>query len=218
MKSFTRFSTAAALALGLATVGACRDGAVEPTAAGKPSLGLVTVRWVGDTAYSTFTYDPGKPDSYMLVDAVHRIRFSEYSVCDPATSSYGVGEWDKPCQPLTTPIVITAKSYKNAAGREQIVFDQHLRFVPQTEADKGVFLSMRDKAAAVAGLYNIQWCPNGYELKCVDEYAQGDASLVTKSNNTSGFLTRRIKHFSGYNVALGYTQPNFDGSDSTSTP
>ena len=65
---------------------------------------------------------------------------------------------------------------------------------------KQVTLYLKDKRAATDPTYNILWCIEG--SSCINE-AVRDPSLATRHAPRLGFIFRRIKHFSGYNVALG---------------
>src|SRR5437867_865262 len=83
---------------------ACGDTSVAPN--GQPraaSHGAAMVKYDGSR---TFTFDPSGSMTLPLGD--HKISFDPGSVCDPSTSSYGVGTWDSGCTPLSSPINITA--------------------------------------------------------------------------------------------------------------
>ncbi len=49
----------------------------------------------------------------------HQIKFPAASICDPATSTYGIGEWDAPCQPLKTPITTLSPGGKTLRAVNQ---------------------------------------------------------------------------------------------------
>ena len=74
-----------------------------------------------------------------------------------------------------------------------VQFQPPLRFVPGRVST----LYLTDKKASLDLLSKIVYCPDSGA--CVDE-ALSDPSLLT-FRNTQGYLYRRIKHFSGYNVA-----------------
>ena len=88
------------------------------------------------------------------------------------------------------------------------IFDQHLRFVPSNDPSNWVVLTFADLQASLDPFFNILYCPNTTG-PCIDE-SKTDLTLLTIRNPISGKITRRIKHFSGYNVAAG------DGSDDAS--
>lgn len=201
---------AAALAAGVTT--ACNTDAVGPrdTAAGQKLTSLPprrlnsTSTTVGDTTYASFTLN-GNGGTWVLVAGEHKLVFGNglASVCDPATSSYGPGTWDAPCAPATQPITVTAKIWTNALGRSQIDFSPALRFVPTDDPKAQVTLQMYDKNAAASALdVHVNYCALS-PLSCADE-ALADPSLAA-TRGTNGFINRRLKHFSGYVIALGFS-------------
>ena len=125
------------------------------------------------------------------------------SICDPAQSSYGVTEWDAACTPYLGFVQVTAKSWNSIDGHPRIDFEPALRFVPSTT----VTLEMRDKQAAnpASDLVILYCTPDG----CVDE-AMTDPSVATQRNNRTGFVFRRVKHFSSYTIALGFSSGGAD--------
>ena len=123
------------------------------------------------------------------------------SICDPLVSTYGAGTWNDACLPLTRNITITAKTWLNAKGKLQTDFEPALRFVPGLA--RSVTLQLKDPA--VAGT-RIDYCNLGV---CIDE-SLTDASLRTQLDPNNKFVTRIIRHFSGYTITADRT-----GSDST---
>src|SRR5688572_6151033 len=83
-----------------------------------------------------------EPSGGYFVLGKHVIWFPANSICDPATSSYGVTEWDKPCDAITAPINIHAE-LREQDGRTWIDFSPELRFVPSENDDQWVYLFMR---------------------------------------------------------------------------
>ena len=68
----------------------------------------------------SFTVNPIVDGAFIF--GVHMVSFPKYTICDPATSGYGPSIWLNSCTKLTTPITITATTWKDAAGRTQIDF------------------------------------------------------------------------------------------------
>ena len=167
------------------------------TARSSPPRGVPTN---GDTVVTTFTVDPTIKAAYGIAGQ-HKVKFPAYSICDPALSTYGPTEWDQPCTPLTTPITITALSYRDSAGNAYVNFSPALRFrKTQGGPPKLYLLDKRAEASQLAILY----CPDGGG-PCVDE-SLTDPDLVTQYDKTKGFLYRYIKHFSGYGVGIGRSE------------
>ena len=212
MRHFTRSRVAAtALLVGLGS--ACTDGPTATHDASAPSLpALKEAKAVVTAAASAaggydFTVDPTHSQTYLFGE--HGVYFPAHSICDPALSSYGPDEWDKPCVPLTKPITIHV-DVATVDGHPRVEFDRHLRFVPRPLSDHRhwVILYLRDDTAADEPRqprrrqgpreYTIVWeAPDG---TLVDESVY-DNTMRTKVHTLSGTVSRRIKHFSGYMVA-----------------
>jgi hypothetical protein len=188
--------------LGLAA--ACGDA---PTAAhtprpNAPSLTSGVSTTIGDTTFTTFTIDPLSSDMYVEA-GVFKLKMVANSICDPAISTYGPDQWDQPCTTLAKTIVVTARSWTTVSGRSIVQFSPDLRFAPGKV--NTLFLW---KGSFTSATPAVAWCPTGSGL-CYDE-ATADPS-VAATLLSSGFLSRRIKHFSGYTSTWG-----FDGDGSTS--
>ncbi len=197
-----------ALALGTAVLtaalAACSDSPTAPIASAGPvpvhaagpggpvrNVGTTTV--VGDTTVTVFRYTPNSVASF-TVGGVHRLVMPTHAVCDPATSSYGVGTWNAPCTPATVSVTITARSWYDAAGHPHIDFAPHLRFVPGLATP--VTLYEKDRSSTLPSTTTIAYCDD--TGTCVDE-ATSDPTLATTVQN-GGTASRVIKHFSGYTV------------------
>ena len=157
-----------------------------------PSTPQTTIE---DDVYS-FTIDPRR-DNY-LTFGEHSLWLPARSVCDPATSSYGIGTWDDACSPLTTSITITAKVRAASGGLPRVDFEPALRFNPATAAY--LTFTVKGKQAKEAAEMRILYCPASTSKDCVDE-ALADPTLETVLNRPYKMVYRRIKHFSGYLVA-----------------
>lgn len=174
-----------------------------PSGRGAQTSGLLpaldsTLTTLVDTTLTSLVVDPTVTATY-TIGGVHKLYVRAGGICD-LTSSYGLGTWDLPCLPATSPILITAKSWYDAAGHPHVDFSPQLRFVPDdTTASARLFL--RDWIGAFDRASVIDYCNDS---GCVDESVT-DTSLVTQRDTTSGFVFRRIKHFSGYEVAAGRT-------------
>lgn len=202
------------LVLGLtastAVFSACRDAAVAPAGrAGTPvDLQVPSVQFdelatqPKGVTY-TVTLDPTRDTRYS--DGVNSISIPAGSICDPATSSYGPAYWDAPCAPATAPITLDV-TLSRAKGGIIVHFGRDLRFAPTTDRAKQVMLVAEvpsvTSATASASAYSILWVPTGSQ-SFVDEGAT-DPSLATVVDRSGGRLLRRLKHFSGYYVNLGY--------------
>ena len=149
-----------------------------------------------DSSTYTFTIDPRR-DNYLTFGA-HSLWLPASSVCDPATSSYGMGTWDAPCSPLTTSITITAKVRGASGGLPRVDFEPAIRFNPWRAAY--LTLAVKGKQAKEAAGMSILYCPTTSTRECVDE-SLTDPTLTTVLDRPQQMVYRRIKHFSGYLVA-----------------
>lgn len=164
--------------------------------------------WAIYDGYETsFTVDPSRETTVRLWE--HRIVFAPGSICR-INSSYGPSEWDKPCRATTQKTTIVVKITWDDFGRPRVDVHPNLRFVP----GKDVTLHLKDVFGAVNPWTEILWCGSGSSGNgisvtnskarasggCVDE-SRTDASLRTRKDPLSGYLIRKLKHFSGYEVA-----------------
>ena len=211
----------------LVTVGllaGCSDSIVEPKAnmlmapetaamsrapAGRPAVSMTTV--VESNTAATFTVGP-EGGVYMAGNAA--VFFPAQSICDPATSSYGMGSWDDSCTPLRSTITITAVT-RVANGRSQVDFTPSLRFVPSNNPNRWVWLYMR--VPSLAGTrdleaYKIFYSPT-LDGELIDE-SVADPSLRTYVDLKTGTSLRRVKHFSGYTVTTRDCESGTEGCGS----
>jgi len=184
---------------------ACSDGTVAPpsqhvsgpSAVGGSTADLTQV----DTTRFSFVIDPSQKTSYYLGSG-NTITFPAGTLCDPSTSTYGMGHWDDPCNVATAPLTVNAKAWLDRRGHPRVDFDKQIRFVPGNDPTKWVVLSFTDFAEAYTITSSVLYCPNVNAGHCIDE-SKSDPSLVTYKDPITGRMSRRIKHFSGYNVFSG---------------
>ncbi len=188
------------VAIGAVTLTACSENAMAPSAPEATSApavqGSTADLAATDTIRFSMTIYPWQTTSIYLGNG-NSLIFPAHSVCDPNTSGYGPGSWDKPCTPTSSTITENVKAWLDKYGHVHVDFDKHLRFVPTT----AVVLSFADLQASRDPMFNILYCPSA-NSQCVDE-SKTDVTLVTVRDPITGKVTRRIKHFSGYNVAAG---------------
>jgi hypothetical protein len=146
------------------------------------------------------TIDP-KHNTTWDLGAGNKLTFPRGSLCEPTKSSYGVGEWDKPCVAATRSITLTVSVWVDSAGHPRVDFEPSVRFVPSLDSRNWVILQFADLEASLNPFYNINYCPTATS-SCFNE-AKDDPSLATVRDPKTGKITRRVKHFSGYNVAAG---------------
>ena len=201
---------ALALTLTAMLAAGCSDSAVAPKAAstspdatisgGGATAALTSV----DTLRFAFVIDPSRSVTYNL-GAGNTIVFPAHSLCDVNTSSYGNGQWDKPCALATYPVTVNTKAWLDTKGLAHVDFDRHVRFVPTANPAGWVVLSLYDYGAASLAWLNIEYCKDIQDAakdNCRDE-SKDDLTLATVKNPVTGQYTRRLKHFSGYSLTSG---------------
>lgn len=134
----------------------------------------------------------------------HAIDFPAFSICDPATSGYGMELWDAPCRPAMRPVHIHVE-IREEEGWQWIEFTPELRFVPTTDPSRYVRLFMRTDAAQrpdAEDLLRILWAPYA-GAEGIDE-SLNDPTQQTHIDATKKYAYRRIKHFSFFGLLEGY--------------
>lgn len=189
---------------GIVLLAACSDAPTAPANAPRTApvmaASMVSSSTSGDTTIQVVLVDPTKKSTVNFgASSANKVVFPASSICDVATSSYGVDQWNQPCAAQSQMVTITIKSWTDAAGHPRSDFQPHMRFNPAADA---VVITLKDRAGVQPGL-GILYCADG-ATSCVDE-SLTDASLVTYRDPVNGNYYRRVKHFSGYNIASGFS-------------
>lgn len=199
----------AALSAVAAFAAACGDSPVAPAAAKTGGLVPPSVAAMGPNfsllgtgdSKSTITIDPNVTAFYPV--GPHWVYIPAGALCAQGTS-YGVGEWDKDCVSATQKLTMDV-SWGERDGRGVVEFHTDVRFKPTTQALKAVYLFMQERELS-PGRYSVLW--RGADGIWTDE-AKADRSL--RAFRVNGlWIGRRVKHFSGYNVALGIYEEQSD--------
>ena len=195
----------AAAVLVIAAAAACgRDAATAPgtapleVRATKQSAYVATA----DTVSASMVYHPAK-GLKLKIGEQHMLYIHSYAVCDTATSGYGPGTWESSCEPQKGQLTVTARAWIDSAGHPFVKFSPDLRFSP--DDTKASWIALSDRFAARDPNSVILYCPTDGS-PCVDE-ALSDPELATQRNKKDGYVYRRVKHLSGYNIVSGYTRP-----------
>ena len=164
-----------------------------------------------DGTYS-FTVDPRIDQVVTLGQS--RVVLPANSVCAIGVSGYGPTLWDNGCNPQRKPfslkVTIAGSGTENAA----LDFQPSMRFNPTKTVTMSIFVPQLN--AGTTYDWTIFYCPTpsgqpgarlGTNLMradptCVDE-SLADPSLGVTADYQNNVLTRRIKHFSAYQVERG---------------
>lgn len=156
--------------------------------------------WGWDKGDFTIVMDPRKTN--VITWGEHSMTITANSICDDK-SSYGPSEWNKPCEIETDSVTFRITSTETVVGHPRVDILPHVRFAPQRAA----ILKLFDPDATLGKDFEIFWCPSAEQSAwlplnggCIDE-GQNDPSVRTIREPGSGYLQRRVKHFSGYEVA-----------------
>lgn len=218
VSTLVRRSTA--LLVALAAASACSDAPSAPRAAEQAPFDVAALQPLdarggiapqlgGPNAVSDtenvleITVDPNVSRSYAF--GQNWIYFPAHSICDPATSGYSMDLWDAPCTAVGTPMTITVR-WSNKGGHAYARFSPELRFTPADARNisRWVILSLHDQKR----LHDVDdYCilyDAGPSVGWVNE-ALNDPTLHAWIDRPTNSVSRRIKHFSGYMLAAGYT-------------
>lgn len=165
--------------------------------------------WALGNSQTEFTV--GAAGGSFSIGGLYTINFPANSICDPARSSYGPGEWNNDCTTLDAGQVVTIRATLSTTATSLAVdFSPALRFSPATEvtistdifaatikANREYFQKNPSALNTLAILYAPTLGATG-----VSDYTV-DASIVTKVSLGNGRIWRRVKHFSGYSIVTG---------------
>ena len=175
----SRISAKALLAIvGLGLAAACADSVAPTSVVSKKKIPAQYNIVLGT---ESFYYTPSDGAIQRIGD--HMIVIPADGICDPATSGYGRGTWDLPCDPVNYSILITATSYADPEGHPYVDFEPALRFVPTKET----MLYLKDGHRIKGDQLAIFYCA---DLVCEDE-SIADPTLATRRAGKSATLGRR---------------------------
>lgn len=152
---------------------------------------------------STISIDPTATNVYKL-GPDHWVYIPANAVCSLDTP-YGPTEWDNSCERATAPISVSVAIVERD-GYPHATFYPDLRFAPAADGDYAnwVFLAFKVKGRELKEWekYAVLYRPTG-SLTEIDESIADPTLRAFRYDN---LVVRRLKHFSGYNVSLGYYQ------------
>jgi hypothetical protein len=195
--------------LALTAASACRD---TPSAPGEEGLGYLQ----GEPAFArvgpvTQTVTIPAAGGTIQVGAF-TVNFPANAVCDPndPDNGYGPGTWYMPCTTVQGDFELTA-TFAYQKRRLWVDFSPSIRFDPSKTVTistnaiplKGAQASFRRNPAAFRFMA-ILYSPYIGARPVNDAQLNGDSSLLTHFDFSTNTISRRILHFSGYNIIYGY--------------
>ena len=169
---------------------------------------------VADGKYS-FSVDP-RVDQVITLGK-NRVVLPANSVCALGVSGYGPTMWDRGCNPQKKPFTIMVTVAGSGTENAAVDFQPAMRFSPLTTVTMDFHVP--GLGATSSHEWTIFYCPTpsgqpggrlGTNLMradptCVDE-SLADSSLAVVPDFQNSVLTRRLKHFSAYQLfRSGYT-------------
>lgn len=176
---------------------ACGGDAIAPRSDATAEQAELKITTRRRTATSADITVDSKGGTFFL--GVHAVYFPRKSIC-ALNSSYGPTEWDKPCTAATRPVDFHVEIVSKS-GRQWLEFTPAVRFVPTTDPQQYVRLWMWAgflPSDVTDDKLQILWSPE-IGVKGIDE-SLADPTQRTVVNRSTGMVSRRIKHFSAYNV------------------
>ncbi|MDB4887280.1 MAG: hypothetical protein JWN79_2718 [Gemmatimonadetes bacterium] len=175
-----------------ATAKQSRTSPFIPSAAAKALVGVADGRY-------EFTVDPSRDQSVNL--GPNYLSIPANAICDIATSSYGPAHWNESCVPQADSVRITAVVRNSTSDHPSIDFYPAMRFAPTTNV--GLYVYVPTGMAAFQKNWIMKYC-NDVGV-CVDE-SLADSDLRSFADTQNHMVFRRIKHFSGYLVSIGFLE------------
>jgi hypothetical protein len=160
----------------------------------------------------TFTVDP-RVDQVVTVGG-NRVVLPANSVCAIGVSGYGSTLWDYGCNPQKKPFTLRVTVAGSGTENAALDFQPSLRFNPTKTVTMDI--SVPQLGSGTPYDWTIFYCPTpsgkpGSRLgtnemredpTCVDE-SLADPSLRVTADYQNKVLTRRLKHFSAYQIERG---------------
>ncbi len=190
----------------------CRDS-VAPTPDATP---LSTLELLSDQSFSRIVSSTegagSKTLSFTFTRAAGSVQLGDFllkwdanSVCDPATSGYGVGTWKLSCAAAPADIQMSVRIWKEN-GRTYADFSPDVRFSP----DKNVTLTAkrpeiigRSISWWMVAEYSIYYTHRVGDTRYYVDEAWTDWEQRTHFNTQTGVVWREIRHFSGFVIRTG---------------
>ena len=214
----------------LVVVSCVNDTSVAPSLSAPPVIGSPALAALAIPTSTDFVI-PVAGGQIAILDGMYNLDVPANAVCDPnaqdSQDGYAASAWDAPCTPASADITVHA-TLKWSHNRLWVDFSPALRFVPsQTVTISTDLLSAgvryyagqggSDNSNGRSRKWGIMYAGE-IDGKPVDD-SRADVSIRTKIDFGTGRISRRVQHFSGYNILTGlecvvtYTDPYCIESD-----
>lgn len=197
------------------TAAACHDSTVAPAGATRsvdPTAGALSSKGGSSESGESFHFViPAKGGVLRVGDFTLNVPAN--AVCDPATSGYGEGTWNLPCTPLGRDVKITATvllvrdhffaeltpniRFSPAAGWVTVSARRDEAIDAVGDLRRFAILGSTGKVLDPVAAATAPWTDLAYDD------AKTDPTLRTTVNVSTGVISRRVQHFSGWLIASG---------------
>lgn len=179
-----------------------------PTISGSPALAALA-------APTTVDFVIPAAGGRISILGLYTLDVPANAVCDPnaqdSRAGYAAGAWDAPCTVATADITVHA-TVQWSHNRLWADFSPSLRFVPNrtvtlsSDVMSPIVRYYRDAnggdgSNGFSRKWGILFAP-GIDARPVDD-SKADASVRTTVDFGTGRISRRVKHFTGYNIYTG---------------
>jgi hypothetical protein len=188
--------------------------AASPFAARGSSSGPGSMSDLGSLADGTYTFTVDPRIDQVVTIGQSRVVLPASSVCALGVSGYGPTLWDRGCNPEKRPFTLKVTVAGSGTENAALDFQPSMRFDPTKTVTMDIFVPQLN--AETTYDWTIFYCPTpsgqpgarlGTNLMradptCVDE-SLIDPSLGVTADYQNNVLSRRLKHFSAYQIARG---------------
>ena len=175
---------------------------------------LGSVSNLGSLADGTYTFTVDPRIDQVVTIGQSRVVLPASSVCALGVSGYGPTLWDKGCNPEKRPFTLKVTVAGSGTENAALDFQPSMRFDPTKTVTMDMFVPQL--SAGTTYDWTIFYCPTpsgqpgarlGTNLMradptCVDE-SLTDPSLAVRADHQNNVLSRRLKHFSAYQIERG---------------
>jgi len=188
--------------------------AASPLAALGSSVDPGSASNLGSLADGTYTFTVDPRIDQVVTIGQSRVVLPASSVCALGVSGYGPTLWDRGCNPEKRPFTLRVTVAGSGTENAALDFQPSLRFNPTKTVTMDIFVPQLSGGTTYD--WTIFYCPTpsgqpgarlGTNLMradptCVDE-SLTDPSLAVRADYQNNVLSRRLKHFSAYQIARG---------------
>jgi hypothetical protein len=204
------------------SIASCSNDAVGPSRSAPPILSRTNPALAALATPAAFDFVIPAQGGTVSVMGMYKVSFPANAVCDPSADDsrdgYAAGAWDAPCTVLGSDLTVHA-TLKWSHKRLWIDFSPAIRFEPSAVVTIWTDIMApvveyysadgTDASGGLSRTWGIAYAP-GIDVPPVNDAAL-DPSTATTIDFATGRISRRIKHFSGYNILMGTECDPADG-------